>query len=355
MDLSNTVKIKDKDIYISKNNEKWYETALKYDHKHPEANYYYASQLEEKGCFKDAYNHYRTSFYGGFNAAIIGLLRTKGKDNQVLSEKKKGKSKGVILGIIILLILAFMIILLLLSSYRGEEYRTFRLMEVESRVVEREVWLHRVPVSQERPLELFADSIYIALNIKQDYDVNDILFFADEYIRKQKKIKDKTINLVFYCSNNNIAAQVVWDEESGGLSDIYVFPDFIENETTKIDKLIRPSIVIDTKSHILTYYAEDGRLKSYPIGVGKASTPTPVGSFTIKNKVLNPKSYRQDVSDEAYGVAWLGLSQEHYGIHGTNNNLNIGRDVTAGCINMRNDDIKELYNMVEIGTPVIIK
>ncbi len=43
-----------------------------------------------------------------------------------------------------------------------------------------------------------------------------------------------------------------------------------------------------------------------------------------------------------------------YGIHGTNVPSSIGRDVSHGCVRLRNEDITQLYHTVTIGTPVYI-
>ncbi|WP_338633650.1 L,D-transpeptidase [Sporomusa ovata] len=88
-------------------------------------------------------------------------------------------------------------------------------------------------------------------------------------------------------------------------------------------------------------------LRTYVIGVGKAHTATPTGNYQIASKIPNPGG--------PFGVMWLGLSQPHYGIHGTNNPATIGGAVSKGCIRMYNRDVLELSGMVAIGTPVSIE
>lgn len=92
---------------------------------------------------------------------------------------------------------------------------------------------------------------------------------------------------------------------------------------------------------------QDGKLfKSYPIGVGKTTTPSPIGRFAIANKRPHPGG--------AFGAMWLGLSIDHYGIHGTSNPASIGGYVSNGCIRMHNRDVLDLARLVGIGTPVTI-
>lgn len=106
------------------------------------------------------------------------------------------------------------------------------------------------------------------------------------------------------------------------------------------------SIVINVSARKLSLYRNGQVYKSYPIAVGKPSTPTPRGNFTIVNKAYNPGG--------PFGARWLGLSKRGYGIHGTNNPSSIGKAVSNGCIRLHNPNVIELYNLVPVGTPVKI-
>ncbi|MCX7774070.1 MAG: L,D-transpeptidase [Clostridia bacterium] len=106
------------------------------------------------------------------------------------------------------------------------------------------------------------------------------------------------------------------------------------------------SIVIDTNKLNLTLYKDGIVYRIYPVALGKPSTPTPKGTYTIVNRAVNPGG--------PFGARWLGLSKPHYGIHGTNNPASIGNYVTNGCIRLYNKDVIELSNLVPIGTEVQI-
>lgn len=41
-------------------------------------------------------------------------------------------------------------------------------------------------------------------------------------------------------------------------------------------------------------------------------------------------------------------------IHGTSDEQRIGKPVSAGCVRMRNDDVIELFDRVEVGDVVLI-
>jgi len=94
-------------------------------------------------------------------------------------------------------------------------------------------------------------------------------------------------------------------------------------------------------------------LKVYDVAVGKPSTPSPRGEFTIVARVPNPtwKNVAHG-PDNPVGTRWLGLSAKCYGIHGTNAPGSIGKAASHGCIRMRNHDIEELFELVRAGISV---
>jgi lipoprotein-anchoring transpeptidase ErfK/SrfK len=55
------------------------------------------------------------------------------------------------------------------------------------------------------------------------------------------------------------------------------------------------------------------------------------------------------------GDAALTLRGGEYAIHGTNRPSSIGGFVSHGCIRMYNSDIRELYRLVSVGTPVVVE
>ena len=107
-------------------------------------------------------------------------------------------------------------------------------------------------------------------------------------------------------------------------------------------------LTVDIDNRILQVFKENKLYKTYPAAVGSPTTPTPLGDWTIVEKALNPGG--------PFGARWIRLSVPWggYGIHGTNNPNSIGQSVSHGCIRMQNEDVIELYEMVPLGTPVII-
>ena len=106
---------------------------------------------------------------------------------------------------------------------------------------------------------------------------------------------------------------------------------------------------------------EDGKVvKVFPVAVGKESTPSPAGTFTVKTRVTNPTYYHTGKVIPAgpqnpLGSRWMGLSEKGYGIHGTNEPKSIGKAASHGCIRMAKKDLEELFPMVKVGDTVEIR
>lgn len=119
-------------------------------------------------------------------------------------------------------------------------------------------------------------------------------------------------------------------------------------------------IVINTASRGLYFYNHGVKTRLYPIAIGSPSTPTPVGYFKIIEMEVNPtwtdpktgKSIESGPSNPL-GYRWMRI-YGNYGIHGTNNEASIGTYVSNGCIRMFERDVEELFDLVDMGTPVDI-
>ena len=119
-------------------------------------------------------------------------------------------------------------------------------------------------------------------------------------------------------------------------------------------------IVINSASRILSLYDDDKKVAIYPLGLGKVSTPTPTGYYKIRTKEKNPpwidpSSGRTIPSGPSnpLGYRWMQI-QGNYGIHGTNRPGSIGHYVSNGCIRMLEKNVEELFDKVNVGTPVEI-
>ena len=130
------------------------------------------------------------------------------------------------------------------------------------------------------------------------------------------------------------------------------------------------AIVIITHRRELYYVLSRGRAVLYPVGVGRAGM-TWTGNAQVEGKFVRPAwappdSIRHENprlpkvipggdANNPMGAAALTLRGGEYAIHGTNRPELIGGFVSHGCIRMYNSDIRELYRLVAIGTPVVVE
>lgn len=117
--------------------------------------------------------------------------------------------------------------------------------------------------------------------------------------------------------------------------------------------------VLVDKYNFTLYYIENQRLvRIYPIAIGRPRTPTPTGLFIMAKKEVMPNPHT------AWGVRRLliytpsGYLKKHwsgYALHGTNNPASIGTEASHGCVRMFNEDVTELFKLIPLHTPVIIR
>lgn len=121
--------------------------------------------------------------------------------------------------------------------------------------------------------------------------------------------------------------------------------------------VVKRVIVVSLEDRKLAL-VEDGQVKKvYTVAVGKPTTPSPTGTFSIARRVKNPVYQHegkivQPGPGNPVGTRWMGLSVKGYGIHGTNEPKSIGKAASHGCIRMAKKDLEEMYELVNVGDTV---
>ncbi|MFA7676839.1 MAG: L,D-transpeptidase family protein [Candidatus Omnitrophota bacterium] len=119
------------------------------------------------------------------------------------------------------------------------------------------------------------------------------------------------------------------------------------------------SIAVDKSQNLLLLKRKQEVVKTYIVSTGKDNS-TPTGNFRIINKLANPTWYRTGAviapnsPENILGTRWLGFDSKGYGIHGTTEPEMLGRQITLGCVRMKNEDVEELFDIIPVGTEVII-
>jgi len=107
-------------------------------------------------------------------------------------------------------------------------------------------------------------------------------------------------------------------------------------------------------------YLFDGSnlIASFPVSTGKWSMPTPTGEFTIQSKT--ERAYSNEYG--LYMPWWMAFIGDQYGIHelpewpnGTKEGENhLGTPISHGCIRLGVGAAQQVYNSIDVGTPVFI-
>jgi L,D-transpeptidase ErfK/SrfK len=134
-----------------------------------------------------------------------------------------------------------------------------------------------------------------------------------------------------------------------------------------LPKVDETGIVINVAELRLYYFINGTLVKTFPVGIGDIGWGTPIGTYLIGLKQVNPVWHVPVTLREKYGVKtmppgpdnplgeyWMGLEDSHYGIHGTPIPWSIGRPATHGCIRLYDEDIETLFRTVPSGTRVKI-
>jgi lipoprotein-anchoring transpeptidase ErfK/SrfK len=136
------------------------------------------------------------------------------------------------------------------------------------------------------------------------------------------------------------------------------------------------TIIVEPENRFLYYVIEQGQAIRYGVGVGRAgfawSGNAIVGMKRRWPRWVPPRSMVDRDSnarrwingqpggpDNPLGARALYLfsngADTLYRIHGTNEPATIGKAVSSGCIRMLNEDVAHLFELVEVGTPVIVR
>jgi len=139
--------------------------------------------------------------------------------------------------------------------------------------------------------------------------------------------------------------------------------------TNALKKKYNTIITVDKSHFKLRLFKGLKFKKSYGVAVGQPAYPTPSGLFAIQNKQVDPvwsvpnspwAGELQGTTVDGGSAAnplkarWMGIVNG-VGIHGTGEDYSIGSRASHGCIRMHVADVKDLFDRVPVGTPVLLK
>ena len=133
------------------------------------------------------------------------------------------------------------------------------------------------------------------------------------------------------------------------------------------------TIYVTKATSALTVEDDNGRVIFHaPVTSGSEHDPLPIGNWKVKGVQRNPTfQYNPDLFWDAnpahskatipagpnnpVGVAWIDITKEHYGIHGSPEPANIGHAESHGCVRLTNWDVQRVATWARPETPVIFR
>ena len=126
-------------------------------------------------------------------------------------------------------------------------------------------------------------------------------------------------------------------------------------------------IVVDRANFTLTLYNDLKETKTYTVAIGAVGYDTPTGVYNIATKEVDPvwnvpdSGWAGDLAgqtippgpDNPLKARWMGI-YDGAGIHGTDDVASLGSRASHGCVRMAVPDVIELYDRVDVGTPIYI-
>lgn len=127
-------------------------------------------------------------------------------------------------------------------------------------------------------------------------------------------------------------------------------------------------LTLDRSNFTLTLWKNLKKVKSYTVAVGQVGLETPAGTYAIQDKQVDPvwtvpnSAWAGDMAGEVVpgGVPenplkarWMGIF-DGAGIHGTDETSSLGSAASHGCVRMAIPDVIDLYDRVDVGTPIYI-
>jgi len=129
-------------------------------------------------------------------------------------------------------------------------------------------------------------------------------------------------------------------------------------------------ILLELRKRTISLVDNGKVIGSWPVAIGDPATPTPTGRFAVRNKVVNPQ-YQSTKSGKnnptigpqgPLGDRWIGFhttTRDQFGIHGTPTawewTVRERSAVSHGCVRMLTPHVRELFDKVDVGTPVVVK
>jgi lipoprotein-anchoring transpeptidase ErfK/SrfK len=121
------------------------------------------------------------------------------------------------------------------------------------------------------------------------------------------------------------------------------------------------SLHCDVSTNEMVLYNHGKFFKTYTVRTGRVAGTTPTGEFRVLNKKTDPtwrpgdgRVYGPGDPNNELGTRWMAFEGDILGIHGTLHPETVGHYASNGCIGLTREDVEELFDLIEVGTPLVI-
>ena len=154
-------------------------------------------------------------------------------------------------------------------------------------------------------------------------------------------------------------AEDIYQAVNGGENKTITIETKVEkHKTNSVSALGTNWIDVDLGDQTTTLYNGDTKLRTFIISSGKASTPTVKGTFHVYHKrdvmTMSGGSKEDGTYYSTPNVRWVSFFHAGYAFHGCYWHDNFGHVMSHGCVNMRENEAKIVYDFAPIGTLVIV-
>ncbi len=139
-------------------------------------------------------------------------------------------------------------------------------------------------------------------------------------------------------------------------------------------------LVLDRRQRQLLVLEGGRERRRFPVGVGRPGWETPVGQFSVIELAMDP-TWEHPATGHRFppgpanplGSRWIGFHRDcrgrtgfngserlvvkgcvSSGFHGTPQRDSVGRAVSHGCVRLLDEHVRELFDLVQLGTPVTV-
>jgi len=126
------------------------------------------------------------------------------------------------------------------------------------------------------------------------------------------------------------------------------------------------NVLVDLDARLVVFRLGSEAVRVWRVGIGREGHETPVGTYTVGEKLERPSHMPIGGKQLPYGhpenplgtrwIAWNNAGKNtSFGFHGTSDPDGVGERASQGCIRMRNEDVEELFELIPKDARVIVQ